>query len=186
MPAMSLSPENTRPKPEHPNEEHLTREHTAFVALGANLPSAVGAPSATVRAAMEQLAALGEVVARSSLYSTEPVGYREQPSFINAVIEMRTALAPGALMEGLLAVEKNFGRVRGRQIAKGPRTIDLDLLLFDDLILDSDALTLPHPSMHERRFVLEPLAEIAPGWVHPLFERTIRELLSSLTDRSAV
>jgi 2-amino-4-hydroxy-6-hydroxymethyldihydropteridine diphosphokinase len=177
MPTMSLSPENTRPKP-----EHLTREHTAFVALGANLPSAVGVPSATIRAAMEQLAALGEVVARSSLYSTEPVGYRDQPAFINAVIEMRTALAPGALMEGLLSVERSFGRERERQIAKGPRTLDLDLLLFDDLILHSETLTLPHASMHERRFVLEPLAEIAPGWVHPLFQRTITELLSSLPD----
>jgi 2-amino-4-hydroxy-6-hydroxymethyldihydropteridine diphosphokinase len=167
-------------------QEHLTREHTAFIALGANLPSAVGAPSATVCAAMEQLAALGEVVARSSLYSTEPVGYRDQPAFINAVVEMRTALAPGALMEGLLAVEKSFGRQRERQIAKGPRTIDLDLLLFDDLILDSETLTLPHASMHERRFVLEPLAEIAPGWVHPLFQRTITELLSSLADHPAV
>jgi 2-amino-4-hydroxy-6-hydroxymethyldihydropteridine diphosphokinase len=182
MPTMSLSPENTRPKPEHPSQEHLTREHTAFVALGANLPSAVGVPSATIRAAMEQLAALGEVVARSSLYSTEPVGYRDQPAFINAVVEMRTALAPGALMEGLLAVERSFGRQRERQIAKGPRTLDLDLLLFDDLILDTETLTLPHPSMHERRFVLEPLAEIAPGWVHPLFQRTITELLSSLPD----
>ena len=167
--------------PQSPSPQRdIPPPHVAFIALGANLPSSVGEPADTVRAAIARLAGLGEVVARSSLYRTAPVGYTDQPTFINAAVMLHTRLAPHALLQALMAIERAFGRDRSRQIPKGPRTIDLDLLLFDQLVLGSQALTLPHPAMHERRFVLEPLAEIAPDWVHPILHHTIRELLQPL------
>ena len=130
----------------------------AYVALGANL----GNPIITIQAA---IAALDEIpasarVATSSLYRTAPVGLKHQPDFINAVVALETQLAPQALLEQLFAIEFQFGRQRS--VRNAPRTLDLDLLLHGDAILDGAALTLPHPRMHERAFVLAPLAEIAP------------------------
>lgn len=135
----------------------------AYVALGANL----GDPAATVRAAFGALANLPEsrVVRCSSLYRTAPVGITEQPEFINAVAELETTLAPEALLDALLEVEQRFGRLRAER--NGPRTLDLDLLLYDDHFLDLPRLTLPHPRLHLRAFVLCPLAEIAPDLVIP-------------------
>lgn len=133
--------------------------NTAYVALGANL----GNPAATVRAAFAALANLPEsrVVRTSSLYRTAPVGILEQPEFVNAVAELATTLAPEALLDALLEVEQRFGRVRAER--NGPRTLDLDVLLYEDRQLDLPRLTLPHPRLHLRAFVLYPLAEIAPG-----------------------
>ncbi len=130
----------------------------AFVALGANL----GDPASTVRAAFAALANLpySRVARTSSLYRTAPVGITAQPDFINAVAALETQLAPEALLDALLDVEQRFGRIRGEK--NGPRSIDLDLLLYDDLELELPRLTLPHPRLHLRAFVLLPLAEIAP------------------------
>ena len=130
----------------------------AYVALGANL----GDPVAAVQAALAALAGLPEsrVVRASSLYRTAPVGLSNQPDFINAVAALETALAPEALLDALFAIEAGFGRVRAAK--NGPRTIDLDLLLHGDLELAQPRLTLPHPRLHLRAFVLVPLAEIAP------------------------
>lgn len=132
--------------------------HTAYIALGANL----GDPASTVRAAFAALAELpgSRLVRSSSLYRTAPVGITEQPEFVNAAAELATGLEPEALLDALLAVEQVFGRVRAER--NGPRTLDLDLLLYDDLQLDLPRLTLPHPRLHLRAFVLQPLAEIAP------------------------
>jgi 2-amino-4-hydroxy-6-hydroxymethyldihydropteridine diphosphokinase len=137
--------------------------NTAYVALGANL----GDPAATVRAAFGALANLPEsrVVHCSSLYRTAPVGIAEQPEFINAVAMLETTLAPEALLNALLEVEQRFGRIRAEK--NGPRTLDLDLLLYDDQFIDQPHLTLPHPRLHLRAFVLYPLAEIAPTLVIP-------------------
>jgi len=131
----------------------------AYVALGANIGDAV----ATVRNAFAALSGLEDVHLRraSSLYRTAPVGLANQADFINAAACLETSLAPDALLAALLATEASFGRRRG--VRNGPRTLDLDLLLYDDLRLDSDDLTLPHPRLHLRAFVLAPLAEIAPG-----------------------
>lgn len=129
----------------------------AFVGLGANL----GDPERAIRAAIEALGALEatRVVAASSLYRSAPVD-AGGPDYLNAVVELRTGLAPHALLRALLAIEQAHGRARGERNA--PRTLDLDLLMYDDRVVRSDALVLPHPRMHERAFVLRPLAEIAP------------------------
>src|ERR1700722_19018572 len=104
----------------------------------------------------------GEVVAVSSFYDTEPVGYLSQPRFLNGALLLATEVEPIALMRGLLAVERSMGREREGVVAKGPRVVDLDLLLYGQVVMESEELGLPHAALQERRFVLEPLAEIAP------------------------
>jgi 2-amino-4-hydroxy-6-hydroxymethyldihydropteridine diphosphokinase len=137
----------------------MERMERAFVGLGSNL----GDREATIRAA---LARLDGVVAVSPLRETDPVGFEDQPRFLNGVAAVDTELPPRALLERLLAIERELGRTRGGP-RFGPRTIDLDLLVYGDLAVDEPGLTLPHPRLHERRFALEPLAELAPDLVVP-------------------
>ena len=148
------------------------------IALGSNLPSRFGAPADNLHEAVRRLGDLGQVLAVSSFYATVPVGYVDQPDFVNAAVLLQTDLGPLPLLHALLALEHSMGRDRSPALpAKGPRIIDLDLLLYSDLILADPELTLPHPAMHERRFVLEPLAEIAPDWTHPVLQQTMQEIL---------
>jgi 2-amino-4-hydroxy-6-hydroxymethyldihydropteridine diphosphokinase len=135
--------------------------HTAYIGMGANLPSHAGSPETTLAAAADRLKSLGHVTKRSSLYSTEPVGFADQPRFVNAVIELETSLTPRELLDGLLAIEKEFGRDRSAAIANGPRTLDLDILLFGSVTISEPGLEIPHPRLAERKFVLIPLREIA-------------------------
>jgi 2-amino-4-hydroxy-6-hydroxymethyldihydropteridine diphosphokinase len=148
----------------------------AYVGLGANL----GDREATIRSAVELLAADDALalVAVSKLRETEPVGYLDQPRFLNGVAAFETELSPRELLERLLAVECELGRTRAGP-PQGPRTIDLDLLVLGDAVVDEPGLTVPHPRLHERRFALEPLAEVAPGLAIPGRGR-VEELLARL------
>jgi 2-amino-4-hydroxy-6-hydroxymethyldihydropteridine diphosphokinase len=153
---------------------------TAYIALGSNLDN----PAAQIEAAFDALAMLdgSRFVKRSSLYRTAPVGFADQPDFINAVCALETALAPRALLDALLALEAARGRAR--TFANAPRTLDLDVLLYGDQRIDEHGLTVPHPRMHERAFVLVPLAEIAPDCVIP-GRGPLRDLLRHV-DQSGV
>jgi 2-amino-4-hydroxy-6-hydroxymethyldihydropteridine diphosphokinase len=147
----------------------------AYVGLGANL----GDRESTIRRAIELLAAepAVEVIAVSSLRETDPVGYAEQPRFLNGVAAVETELGPRILLDRLLAVERELGRVRDEGPRFGPRTIDLDLLLYGDEVLDEPGLTVPHPRLAERLFVLEPLYELDPELTLP-DGRAVRALLA--------
>ncbi len=150
----------------------------AYVALGANL----GSPIVTINAAIGHLDGipLSRRLAGSSLYRTAPVGLKHQPDFINAVVTLETELPAQELLDQLFAIEAHFGRQRS--VRNAPRTLDLDLLLYGDRVLDTPALMLPHPRMHERAFVLAPLAEIAPGLDIPGQGR-VADLLAACADQ---
>jgi len=152
---------------------------TAYIGMGGNLASRAGAPEATLAAAALRLESLGRVVRRSSLYSTAPVGFAAQPRFVNAVVALETELAPLELLNGLLAIEKEFGRDRAAGFANGPRTLDLDILLLGDLEIRSPELLIPHPRLAQRAFVLTPLNDIAPSVVVPGCGKTVGQLMVS-------
>ena len=156
----------------------------AAVALGSNLASAWGEPADALAEAVRRLSGYGRVTAVSTLRTTEPVDYVDQPKFVNGALLLETQLAPVELLQVLLQVEQDMGRVRDGMVTKGPRLIDLDLLLYDGTVLSTSTLSLPHPAMHTRLFVLEPMAEIAPEMLHPVFAKTMRGMLEELRDRA--
>ncbi len=155
----------------------------AYVGLGSNLGNRAGYLLLAVRGMLD--AGL-DVIRLSSIYETEPVEFQDQPPFLNMVAELRgsTLPAPDQLMARLLRIEYALGRTR--DVSKGPRTIDLDLLLFKNQQSDSEFLTLPHPRLPARRFVLVPLAELVPALIHPILGKSISELLADTRDRSTV
>lgn len=153
-----------------------------YLSLGSNL----GDRGANLQNAIHRLATLGEVVAVSSFYETEPVGVSGQGWFLNCAVKLDTEKMPRQLIVGILELEREMGRRRQKEKSKGPRTIDIDILLFGSSVIETKGLTVPHVSMHQRRFVLEPLAEIAPEARHPVLKRTVRELRDSLPPGQAV
>lgn len=156
----------------------------AYIGMGANLPGAAGPPEATLAAAAARLAALGRVAARSHLYSTKPVGFANQPRFVNAVLALETALSPRELLEALLAIEREFGRDRSAGIPNGPRTLDLDILLYGNILISEADLEIPHSRLAQRAFVLVPLSEIAPEICDPRTGLTVAQLLLKLFPNS--
>jgi len=153
---------------------------SVYLSLGSN----VGDRRAHLEEAIERLRQLGSVAAVSSFYETEPVAVTQQGWFLNCVVKLETEAMPRQLLSRLLDIERSMGRKRTR--AKGPRNIDLDILLFGSSVVEARGLTIPHPAMHERRFVLEPLAEVAPEVRHPVLKRTARELRDALPPGPAV
>lgn len=149
-------------------------EKIVYLSLGSNL----GDRAANLRDAITRLEMLGQVTQQSSFYETEPVEVRDQPWFLNCVVELRTEKMPRQLMSAVLEIERVMGRKRVQP--KGPRLIDIDILLFGRSVIKLEELTIPHPALHERRFVLEPLAEIAPAVRHPVLKRTALEMCDAL------
>jgi 2-amino-4-hydroxy-6-hydroxymethyldihydropteridine diphosphokinase len=152
----------------------------AYLSLGSNLGDRLD----NLQAALDSLTEAGVVMATSSFYETEPVELTNQPWFLNCVAALATEQSPQSVLSSILSVEQKMGRVRLKN--KGPRIIDIDIVLFGDRVLDKATLQIPHPALHKRRFVLEPLVEIAPLAFHPTLKKTAQELLAALPDGQIV
>jgi len=148
--------------------------HIVYIALGTNL----GDRLANLRAAIAGLAQDVTVLAESHIYETPPWGYEDQPSFLNMVVKAETDLEPGALLGFLKQLEVDLGREKS--VRWGPRLIDLDILFYDDLVIESPPLVIPHPRLHERGFVLVPLADVAAEFIHPVLGKRVWELLAGV------
>jgi 2-amino-4-hydroxy-6-hydroxymethyldihydropteridine diphosphokinase len=146
----------------------------AFLSLGSN----IGDRLAHLRDAIGRLEGVGRVICMSSFYETEPVEFTDQPWFVNCVVALETSKTPLQLLAAILDIERQMGRRRLQK--KGPRSIDIDILLFDGEVINTKKLIIPHPAMHERRFVLEPLDEIARDLMHPVLKKTIHQLNEEL------
>ncbi|MCH7605155.1 2-amino-4-hydroxy-6-hydroxymethyldihydropteridine diphosphokinase [Patescibacteria group bacterium] len=152
----------------------------AYLALGSN----IGDREKYLKRAVEEITEENEILAHSSLYETEPVGYENQGWFLNAVIKIQTSLSAEQLLQSLLAIEKRLERTR--TVENGPRTIDIDVLFYDSEIIQEDGLEIPHPRLQDRSFVLIPLVEVAPRLMHPRLQKTVGSILRELQDQKGV
>lgn len=159
----------------------MMETHIAFISVGSN----IGDRKANCHRGIEAVTASGSLVltGRSRFYETEPVDYVDQNWFVNAAIRIETTLTPIELLERLKDIEKSAGRTESG-LRFGPRVLDLDILLFGDRVMDTDRLVIPHPRMHERRFVLKPVCDIDPLVVHPVLKRSVRAILNGLAGQS--
>ena len=161
-------------------DHFLIMQTIAYLSLGSN----VGDREGNLREATTRLEVIGQVEALSSFYETEPVEVVDQPWFLNCAVKLRTEQSADELLAGALGIERAMGRERTRP--KGPRNIDIDIVLFGDAVIDSPGLKVPHPGLPERLFVLEPLAEIAPEALHPTLKKRVDELRDALLSKSPV
>ncbi len=152
----------------------------AFLGIGSNLGNRIH----YCKNAIDEICSFAKVLQASSLYETEPVGKEDQPAFINCVVEIETDLSSQDLLKQLNTVELKLGRVRDEKW--GPRTIDLDIIFYDKEVINNENLVIPHPRAHQRRFVLEPLCEIAPKFIHPKFNISALDLLNKINDDKSV
>lgn len=157
-----------------------TATHTSYLLLGSNL----GDKWAKVSHAIGEIGAqIGRVMKQSAFYASEPWGFDSTEEFINVVVEVKTVFGPDEILDIILEIENEAGRKRERKSGYASRMLDIDILFYDDLIMSGEKLTIPHPRLHRRRFTLEPLHEIAPSLVHPLFKKNVATLLEECTDR---
>lgn len=154
--------------------------HTVYIALGTNLGNRI----ANLRAAIQSMPPKIIRGAESYVYETPPWGYEKQPAFLNMVVKAETELEPESLLTYLKQLEVELGREQN--FRWGPRLIDLDILLYDDLVIDTPPLVIPHPRLHERAFVLVPLMDVAPDLLHPLFQRSVSQLLAEVDTRGII
>jgi 2-amino-4-hydroxy-6-hydroxymethyldihydropteridine diphosphokinase len=155
--------------------------HIVYLILGSNL----GDRNAILGKAVSLInSKIGEVILKSKIYETAPWGGVEQPAYLNQVLMVKTTLSPEIILKDVLEIEKDLGRER--VVKWGARSLDIDILFYDDIIINTDDLKIPHPFIHQRKFVLVPLVEIAPNFVHPLFKTTSEDLLNKLSDCSEV
>ncbi len=154
-----------------------SEKHFAFLLLGSNMEK----PAAQLKKALALIdKRIGQVINKSSVYTTAAWGFTDQPDFLNQVLKVATVLEPEECMQTVLEIEKEMGRIRTTPNA--PRTIDIDILFYDDLILDKPILTLPHPAIAKRKFVLVPMQELAPEYIHPVLNKNISEILNVCSD----
>jgi dihydroneopterin aldolase / 2-amino-4-hydroxy-6-hydroxymethyldihydropteridine diphosphokinase len=154
------------------------RGHVVYLGLGSNL----GERATNLEESLEKIAELASVEKKSGIYETEPWGLKEQPNFLNQVVKVKTRLEPLELLSSLKDIERTMGRKKS--VKFGPRVIDLDILFYDDVIMKTETLTIPHPLMTKRAFVLVPLNEIAPNHLHPVEGKKIRELCERIEQHS--
>ena len=152
--------------------------HDVYLALGSN----IGDRKKYIEKAIEKLTSFSTIHKRSKVRETDPIGYEDQNRFLNCVVVVKTEITSELFLQKIQEIENDLGRKRS--IHWGPRTIDIDIIFYDDLVVESETLIIPHPRMHERLFVLEPLLEINPDFVHPIFKKTIKELFLQLNSSS--
>jgi 2-amino-4-hydroxy-6-hydroxymethyldihydropteridine diphosphokinase len=155
--------------------------HTAYLLIGGNIGDRLGNLKKAAKYIVQEC---GQIITMSSIYQTAAWGLTEQPDFLNQVIVLSTLLQPDILMKTLLSIEEKMGRIR--TVKLGPRTIDLDILLIDDLVIKSELLTIPHPALPKRKFALIPLDEVAGNFYHPIERKTIQQLLIECNDELVV
>ncbi len=158
----------------------MKETNAVFLTIGSN----IGDRQKNIKTSIKELEKLGKIKTISSIYQTEPIGYKKQEKFLNLALKLETGLSPIELLKEIQKIENKMGRVK--KIKNGPRNIDIDIIFYNDEIINTEKLIVPHPRMHQRKFVLAPLEEIANNAIHPTKNKTIKQLLNNLNDNHKV